>query len=618
MAGEEDEEDPDPLVEGEILAHTTRTTLGVNKQGASSSCKTELNFCKQRKEPMDEEENELDIPCSGPTSCFSPPEWQVVCNQQAAEAGEQFFRRVCDSLLLPSTAAASLPPDLTAEHLIHHFVASLSTSVHAQLAENQIDPNSPLTDHIKPHPVVDIGTLGEKVSNGATKGESEKKQLSNGNLSDNSDPELEHSGTLKQRTFFRRFSFKGITKGKALNFFHRAGSDEVELGPGGLLGGKERKGRSTKTVVECKREGLVSLMLGDGLDTPGTWEKCRMTLVKAAGGFMLEFFSPPKTSKPKTGVFCISINEARETTALEMPDKEATFVLRVEGQQEFIIEASDVSEMRCWLIAIQACMSPHRGVSPHGAQHPPGPLDTTPSMSDRLFRLGLAESQSMFPLSGRGNADFPGLSELPSRLGGDLADSRPGLPSASSLSSVGPGEGESFPILTDYPWFHGTLSRSEAAAMVLHHSTSGHGVFLVRQSETRKGEFVLTFNFQGRAKHLRLTLNPDGQCRVQHLWFTTVFHMLDHFRVQPIPLESGGLSDCTLTEFAVRTESTPLVGAPTREGERTGAHSLPEPHEVLTLGGSVRRRIGSLEVLTGDGNSSGSSGRAKENTYSFV
>ena len=42
--------------------------------------------------------------------------------------------------------------------------------------------------------------------------------------------------------------------------------------------------------------------------------------------------------------------------------------------------------------------------------------------------------------------------------------------------------------------------------------------------------------------------------------------------------------------------------------------------KVLTLGGSIRRRIGSLEMLIGDGNSStsGGSARAKENTYSFV
>ncbi|XP_053329107.1 SH2B adapter protein 3 [Spea bombifrons] len=271
-------------------------------------------------------------------------------------------------------------------------------------------------------------------------------------------------------------------------------------------------------VVEVKKEGQLNYSMVDEacMDSGNVWHRCRLVLRKAScletEDYLLELFDPPKCSKPKLRVLCGAVQEIRKCTRLEMPDNINTFMLKVNAA-EVIFEVSDDQQLTLWISEIKACVSRW----------------SEESDSD-THEISQSDIGSQNPASGSTDSITQGAAVL--------------LPPEQCSHRTDH-------FLAPYPWFHGSITRIKAAQLVQSQGFEGHGVFLVRQSETRRGEYVLTFNFQGRAKHLRLTLTRSGQCHVQHLRFLSVVEMLHYFRLNPIPLESGAACDVKLSSYVV-------------------------------------------------------------------
>ncbi|XP_076837554.1 SH2B adapter protein 2 isoform X2 [Brachyhypopomus gauderio] len=405
--------------------------------------------------------------------------------------------------------------------------------------------------------------------------------------------------------------------------WHRRSSPEPDGGGGRKPGGAEPGGAERwsqrlrlargslsqrSELLEVQREGTLRYMVADDTNCVGAgqWQKCRLLLRKSRanveGGekFLLEFYVPPKCSKPKVSVPLSAIMEVRTTMPLEMPDKDNTFVLKVGDGSEYILETIDSLQKNSWVADIQDCIDPgDSGDDIELASCPHGPpckefslvascsCDLLPdgvhraaeractttgdhcsAPSVRCRELPLTQHPSHVPLER--------FLQFPEAQGASPPPGGPGGPGEPIVEVEGDGS------LAGYPWFHGTLSRVRAAQLVLAGGARSHGLFVIRQSETRPGEYVLTFNFQGKAKHLRLSVSESGQCHVHHLWFHTVCDMLRHFHAHPIPLESGGATDITLRLYVqVQRSPTDVASVPASLQEPSCRAEVTQPgHHV--------------------------------------
>ncbi|XP_038619492.1 SH2B adapter protein 3 [Tachyglossus aculeatus] len=325
------------------------------------------------------------------------------------------------------------------------------------------------------------------------------------------------------RSIFRRRSSEALPAGDGLG--------DGEAGEPPTKQGLPKKilpwSLSREQPPEVLKEGVLKYGLVDEatMDSGTLWQRGRLVLRKAGHpggdeGHILELFDPPKASKPKLHALCSAIQEIRRCTRLEMPDNFNTFVLKVNNSTDIIFETGDEQQLNSWTSEIRECLN--------------------------RFRLeGAEENPSNLTHAEPGASDSPNGSMDSLSQGASLC----GLPDPTCQKTDH--------FLSCYPWFHGPISRVKAAQLVQLQGPAGHGVFLVRQSETRRGEYVLTFNFQGKAKHLRLSLTERGQCRVQHLHFPSIVDMLYHFQRSPIPLECGAACDVKLSSYVVVVSHLP-------------------------------------------------------------
>ncbi|XP_056330293.1 SH2B adapter protein 2 [Danio aesculapii] len=553
--------------------------------------------------------NGAGAPSSPEHSSCTLPDWKEFCELHARASAADFaykFRRFINENPCYDSPGADVS---FSQHFAQHFLTCFSAAL-----DQLQDPGSPGHTSVPKYSIVpfvgiqsctlpfshdlyhrrkDVGASSESLDSmdsGAGGQEQRTPTRKMATVSQSRSSEDVSLGRRKTR-FKKGFSLRNMSLSVVdgvKEIWHRRASPEPDpSGSSRRTNGAESMGsehwsqklrlpRGTQghktELLEIQREGALRYMVADDTNCMGAaqWQKCRLLLRKTAAymesgeKFQLEFYVPPKSSKPKVSVPLSAIVEVRTTMPLEMPDKDNTFVLKVENGAEYILETIDSLQKNSWVADIQDCIDPGDSgddieLASCAHSQPPKDFSLVSSCSCELLCDGSHRGSAAGDQSSAARCQEPPVTQHPSHVPLERFLQSPEAQNTNTASgSPGetPREGEGDASLAGYPWFHGTLSRVRAAQLVLAGGARSHGLFVIRQSETRPGEYVLTFNFQGKAKHLRLSVNDSGQCHVHHLWFQTVADMLRHFHTHPIPLESGGSTDITLRSY-VQVQRSP-------------------------------------------------------------
>ncbi|XP_023579811.1 SHC-transforming protein 4 [Octodon degus] len=183
-----------------------------------------------------------------------------------------------------------------------------------------------------------------------------------------------------------------------------------------------------------------------------------------------------------------------------------------------------------------------------GAQAPRDAAPMKPSCGLDLFDdpcyINTQALQSV--LGSAGNRGSPQLLESPWHRGKAPETVQPG-------AAAPPASSHSVPHVRQQLWsegcYHGQLSRKAAERLLVK-----DGDFLVRESATSPGQYVLSGLQGGQAKHL-LLVDPEGKVRTKDHVFDSVGHLIKYHMDNSLPIISSG-SEVTLKQ-PVRKDNNP-------------------------------------------------------------